>query len=49
MTYKFQGPVLSKMSREGVSMIIVENKKIEVVGVRDIDAVVKMEEPMRIN
>ena len=38
--YKFQSPVLSKMSGEGVIMLIVKNMKVEVVGVGDIDTVV---------
>ena len=47
--YKFQGPVLSKMSREGVIVLIVKNMKMEVIGVRDIDTVVKTEETVRVN
>ena len=44
MMYEFQGPVLFKMSREEVIMLVVENTKMEVIGVRDIDAIIKMEE-----
>ena len=40
MVYKFQGLVLSEMSREGVIMLIVKNMKVEVIGVVDIDMVV---------
>ena len=47
--YKFQGPVLSKMSREGVIMLIVKNTKTEVVGVGDIDMVVQMEETVEVD
>ena len=36
----FQSPVLSKMSGEGVIVLIVKNMKTEVIGVRDIDMVV---------
>ena len=47
--YKFQSPVLSEMSGEGVIMLIVKNTKMEVIGVRDIDMVVKMEETIGVN
>ena len=40
MAYKFQSPVLSEMSREGVIMLIVKNTKVEVIEVGDIDMVV---------
>ena len=49
MAYKFQGPVLFEMSREGVIMLIMKNTKIEVVGVGDIDMVVEIEETVRAN
>ena len=49
MAYEFQGPVLSKMSGEGVIVLIAKNTKTEVVGVRDIDMVVKMEETIGID
>ena len=49
MAYKFQGLILSKMSRKWVIMLIVKNMKMEVVGVRDIDMVVEMEETVRVN
>ena len=49
MTYKFQSLVLSEMSREGVIMLIAKNTKIEVVGVRDIDTVVQMEETIGVD
>ena len=41
MAYKFQSPVLSEMSREGVIMLIAKNTKVEVIGVRDIDMLSK--------
>ena len=47
--YEFQGPVLSKMSREGMIMLITKNTKIEVIGVGDIDMVVQMEETVRVD
>ena len=47
--YEFQGPVLSEMSGEGVIMLIMKNMETEVIGVRDIDTVVKMEETVRVN
>ena len=40
MVYEFQGPVLSKMSGEGVIVLMMKNMKTEVIGVRDIDTVV---------
>ena len=40
MAYKFQGPVLSEMSGEGVIMLIAKNMKMKVIGVGDIDMVV---------
>ena len=40
MVYEFQSPVLSKMSGEGVIVLVVKNTKVEVVGVGDIDMVV---------
>ena len=40
MAYKFQGPVLSEMSREGVIVLVAKNMKTEVIGVGDIDMVV---------
>ena len=43
--YKFQGPVLSEMSKEGVIMLITKNTKTEVVGVRDIDMVLRWRKP----
>ena len=47
--YKFQGLVLSKMSGKEVIVLIAKNMKIEVVGVRDIDTVVKMEETVGVD
>ena len=47
--YEFQGLVLSKMSGEGVIVLIVKNTKTEVVGVRDIDMVVQTEETVGVN
>ena len=47
--YEFQGPVLSEMSRERVIMLIAKNMKAEVVGVRDIDMVVEMEETVGVD
>ena len=47
--YKFQSPVLSEMSGEGVIMLIAKNTKMEVFGVRDIDMVIEMEETVRVN
>ena len=49
MAYKFQGLVLSEMSKEGVIMLIAKNTKTEVVGVGDIDTVVKTEETIRVD
>ena len=49
MVYEFQGLVLSEMSKEGVIVLIMKNTKMEVVGVRDIDTVVEMEESIRVN
>ena len=49
MVYKFQSPVLSEMSGEGVIMLIVKNMKMEVIGVQDIDMVVKTEETIGVN
>ena len=49
MAYKFQGPVLSKMSGEGVIILIMKNMKMEDVGVGDIDMVVKTEETIGVN
>ena len=49
MVYKFQGPVLSEMSRERVIMLIMKNTKTEVVRVRDIDMVVETEETVRVD
>ena len=49
MVYKFQGPVLSEMSGEGVIVLIAKNTKTEVVGVGDIDMVVQMEETIRVD
>ena len=40
---------MSEMSGEGVIMLIVENMKVEVIGVRDIDTVVKMEETIGVD
>ena len=47
--YKFQGPVLSEMSGEGVIVLIVKNTKTEVVGVGDIDMVVQTEETVGVD
>ena len=49
MAYEFQSLVLSEMSREGVIVLIAKNIKTEVVGVRDIDTVVEMEETIGVN
>ena len=49
MAYKFQSLVLSEMSRERVIMLIVKKTKTEVVGVGDIDMVVKMEETVGVD
>ena len=40
MANEFQSLVLSKMSREGVIVLIVKNIKTEFIGVGDIDMVV---------
>ena len=37
------------MSGEGVIMLVVKNTKMEVIGVEDIDVVVKMEETIRVD
>ena len=47
--YKFQGLVLSEMSREGVIVLIVKNTKIEVVRVWDIDAIVNIVETIEVD
>ena len=47
--YKFQGLVLSEMSREEVIVLIAKNKKTEVIRVRDIDTVVEMEKTIGVN
>ena len=49
MTYKFQGPILSEMSRERVIMLIMKNMKMEVAGVGDIDMVVETEETIEVD
>ena len=49
MEYKFKGLVLSEMSREGMIVLIVKNTKMEVIGVRDIDTVIEMEESVRVD
>ena len=46
---EFQGLVLSKMSGEGVIVLVAENTKTEVIGVRDIDMVVQMEETVGVD
>ena len=47
--YEFQSLVLSEMSGEGVIVLVAKNMETEVVGVRDIDMVVKMGETVRVN
>ena len=49
MAYEFQSPVLSKMSGEGVIVLIAKNTKTEVVGVGNIDTVVQTEETVGVN
>ena len=49
MVYEFQSPVLSKMSGEGVIMLIAKNTMMEVVGVRDINMVIQMEETVGVD
>ena len=49
MVYEFQGPVLSEMSGEGVIVLVAKNMKTEVVGVKDIDMVVQMEETIGVD
>ena len=49
MAYGFQGLVLSEMSSKGLIVLVVKNMKTEVVGVRDIEIVVKTEEPVGVD
>ena len=49
MAYKFQGLVLSEMSRERVIVLIAKNMKTEVVEVGDIDMVVEIEETVGVD
>ena len=49
MMYKFQGLVLSEMSKEGVIVLIAKDMKTEVIGVGNIDMIVETEETVRVN
>ena len=49
MAYKFKSLVLSEMSGEGVIVLAVKNTKTEVIRVRDIDMVIKMEVTIRVD
>ena len=49
MVYEFQSLVLSEMSGEGVIMLIAKNTMMEVVGVRDINMVIQMEETVGVD
>ena len=49
MAYEFQGPVLSKISREGVIVLVEKNMKMEVIGVGDMDMIVRTEKTVRVD